>query len=153
MGDFTIALNAAVAPNTVNNFVFLAQKDYFDGITFHRVVDNYIVQAGDPAGTGASTYPGYTTADEPNEVRNTRGTISMAKRSGASNFGSQFFINLKDNTSLDFDNPTSDQFFPFGTVTSGMEVLDAIAKVPVDANRKPTTPVTITDIVIEFSDK
>lgn len=146
-GDFVIELDAEKAPNTVNSFVFLAQQDYFDGIIFHRVIDNFVIQGGDPTGTGGGG-PGYQTADEPNEVRNLKYTVSMAKVGGQAVFGSQFFINLKDNPSLDFDNPTVNKYYPFGKVVSGQDVVDAIGKVPTAAGDKPIDPVTITDVEI-----
>lgn len=149
-GDIQLRLFADRAPNTVNSFVFLAQKGYFDNITFHRVVRDFVIQAGDRTASGSGG-PGYTTADEPNEVRNTRGTISMAKVSGASNFGSQFFINLKDNTSLDFNNPGASKFYPFAEVTSGMDIVDQIGNSPLDAAGKPNPPVTIQSITITTS--
>jgi cyclophilin family peptidyl-prolyl cis-trans isomerase len=124
-----------VAPRTVNNFVFLAQNGYFDDLRWHRVEPNFVVQAGDPLseegreladpsliGTGG---PGYLTEEEPNELSNTRGRISMAKVGGASNFGSQFFINLKDNPALDAGQGSAD-FFPFAEVVSGMDIVDSI---------------------------
>lgn len=144
-GDFVVALDVDQAPKTVNSFVFLAQQDYFDGITFHRIVTNFVIQSGDPLGTGAGG-PGYTVSDEPNQVPNKRGTITMAKRQGASEFGSQWFINLKDNPSLDYTNP-GDKFYPFGEVTSGMDVVDAIGRAG-SAQGTPTEQVTITDIQI-----
>lgn len=151
-GDFVIQLDADKAPNTVNSFVFLAQQDYFDGVTFHRVIDNFVIQGGDPTGTGGGG-PGYTTADEPNEERNLKYTVSMAKVGGQSVFGSQFFINLKDNPSLDFDNPTVNKYYPFGKVVSGQQVVDAIGKVPTGASDKPIEPVVITDIEIKEEPK
>lgn len=147
-GDIVVKLYADKAPNTVNSFVFLARKGYFDGITFHRVVENFVIQAGDPTGTGTGG-PGYSTKDEPNEIKNTRGTLSMAKVSGATEFGSQFFINVKDNPSLDYNNPSANKFYPFGEVTSGMDVVDAIAKSPVGAGGKPNPPITITTVTVE----
>ncbi len=157
MGEFTVDLFEDVAPNTVNSFVFLAQNKFFDGLTFHRVREGFVIQGGDPKGDGSGG-PGYLTDDEPNEIRNTRGTLSMAKTPGSSQFGSQFFINLKDNTSLDFDNPSQNKFYPFGEVISGMEVVDAIAAVPVEAGpsgeiSKPIEPVIINEVVIETSEK
>ncbi len=151
-GDFVIQLDADKAPNTVNSFVFLARQDYFDGVTFHRVIDNFVIQGGDPTGTGGGG-PGYTTADEPNEERNLKYTVSMAKVGGQSVFGSQFFINLKDNPSLDFDNPTVNKYYPFGKVVSGQQVVDAIGKVPTGAGDKPIEPVVITDIEIKEEPK
>jgi cyclophilin family peptidyl-prolyl cis-trans isomerase len=134
-GVLELALFAEESPNTVNSFVFLARNGYFNNLRWHRVVPDFVVQSGDPfsevgreltelerIGTGG---PGYQTQDEPNEVSNTRGTISMAKTSGASSFGSQFFINLKDNPALDAGNG-ADEFYPFGEVTEGLDVLDTI---------------------------
>ncbi len=146
-GDIVIKLFADKAPATVNSFVFLAQKGYFDNIQFHRVVKNFVIQAGDPTGTGTGG-PGYTTKDEPNEIANKRGTLSMAKVSGAAEFGSQFFINLKDNPSLDYNNPSANKFYPFAEVASGMDVVDAIANAPTQSD-KPNPPITISTITIE----
>lgn len=124
-GDIVIELFADIAPNTVNSFVFLAENGYFDGIIFHRVVPNFVVQGGDPTGTGRGS-PGYSTGDEPNEIRNETGTVAMAKGAGQSSFGSQFFINLKDNPALDFDAGNRDAFYPFGRVVDGMDVVNTI---------------------------
>jgi cyclophilin family peptidyl-prolyl cis-trans isomerase len=135
----------------VNSFVFLAQKGYFDNTIIHRVLPNFVDQMGDPTGTGTGG-PGYTTNEEPNQLSNKRGTVSMAKTQGATSFGSQFFINLKDNTSLDYTSP-GDKFYPFATVTSGMDVADAISKVQRDSNDKPTTPVTIQTVTITATPK
>jgi len=155
MGDFVIDLFEEDAPDTVNSFVFLAQQKYFDGLTFHRVREGFVIQGGDPKGDGTGG-PGYTTKDEPNEIRNTRGTLAMAKPGGSDSFGSQFFINLKDNTSLDFDNPSQNRFYPFAEVVEGMDVVDAIAQVPVELGSsgevsKPVEPVLINEVVIEES--
>ncbi len=152
MGTFVILLDAADAPKTVNSFVFLSEKNFYNGLTFHRIVPNFVIQGGDPNGDGTGG-PGYSTNDEPNKVRNTAGTISMAKASGATNFGSQFFINLEDNPSLDFDTTATDKFYPFGKVTSGMDVVQAIGKVAMDAQGKPTKPVTIDSITIQQTPK
>ena len=146
-GDIVVELFADVAPNTVNSFVFLAQERFFDGLTFHRVVQNFVIQTGDPTGNGAGG-PGYSTEDEPNQVSNTRGTLAMAKASGASDFGSQFFINVGHNTSLDYNNPRGDKFYPFGEVVSGMEVVDAIANSPVVGSGKPNPAITITSVTV-----
>lgn len=151
-GDFTVRLFADVAPNTVNSFVFLAKQGYFDNTTFHRVVSNFVIQGGDPTGTGTGG-PGYQTQDEPNELRNKKGTIAMAKVSGQTQFGSQFFINLKDNPSLDFDNPTANKFYPFGEVISGIDVVEAIGRVQVGQGDRPLEPVTIQAIEITETPK
>ncbi len=126
-GDIVIELFADIAPNTVNSFVFLAENRFFDGLVFHRVVDNFVVQGGDPTGTGRGG-PGYITGDEPSDVRNEAGTIAMAKGAGQPYFGSQFFINLKDNPALDFDAGNRDSFYPFGRVIEGMDVVNAIVE-------------------------
>ena len=150
-GEFEIKLNADQAPNTVNSFVFLAQKGYFDGLILHRVQANFVIQGGDPKGNGTGG-PGYTTADEPNQVSNKQKTLSMAKVGGARDFGSQFFINLKDNTSLDFTN-SGDKFYPFGEVTSGWDVVEQIAQVKVDSRFKPVEDVVIQSVVVTDSAK
>ncbi len=126
-GDIVIELFAEDAPNTVNSFVFLAENRFFDGIAFHRVVEDFVVQGGDPTGTGRGG-PGYTTADEPNEIRNEARTVAMAKGAGQPYFGSQFFINLKHNPALDFDNTRGDRFYPFGRVVEGMDVVLALVQ-------------------------
>jgi cyclophilin family peptidyl-prolyl cis-trans isomerase len=146
-GDIVVDLYADKAPLTVNSFVFLAKKGFFDGLTFHRVVQGFVIQTGDPTGSGSGG-PGYQTQDEPNQLSNERGTLAMAKTSGAKEFGSQFFINLTNNTSLDYNNPTANKFYPFGKVTSGMDVVDAIGATAVDGNGKPKAPVTIATVTI-----
>jgi cyclophilin family peptidyl-prolyl cis-trans isomerase len=153
-GDFTIRLFATEAPNTVNNFVFLAEKGYFNNITFHRVANGFVIQSGDPQG-GRGPGPGYTTNDETSEIRNTRGTIAMAKAGTNKFFGSQWFINLKDNPGLDFDGGASNQFYPFGEVTSGMDVVDAIGAVTVETppDGKPVEDITISTVEITETPK
>ena len=151
-GDFTVRLFADVAPNTVNSFVFLAKQGFYNNTTFHRVVSNFVIQGGDPTGTGTGG-PGHQTQDEPNELRNKKGTIAMAKVSGQTQFGSQFFINLKDNPSLDYDNPSANKFYPFGEVVSGMDVVEAIGRVQVGQGDRPIEPVTISAIEITETPK
>ncbi len=126
-GDIVLELLDDQAPRTVNTFVFLAQKQYFDGLKFHRVVADFVVQGGDPLGTGSGG-PGFQTEEDRNDLKNTRGMVSMAKAGAVTNFGSQFFINLKDNPALDSDTPSSKRFFPWARVTSGMDVVDKIAQ-------------------------
>ncbi len=132
-GTIVISLFEDVAPNTVNNFVFLAEKGFYDNLTWHRVVPNFVIQAGDPRSEvgregdeSTQDGPGYTTADEKNDLANTRGRISMAKVSGQTVFGSQFFINLKDNPALDDANSSGDAYYPFGEVIEGMDVADKV---------------------------
>jgi peptidyl-prolyl cis-trans isomerase B (cyclophilin B) len=123
-GEIVIELFADIAPKTVNSFVFLAKNGYFDGLTFHRVQANFVIQGGDPRGDGTGG-PGYTVEEEPNDLENERGTVAMAKAAGATAFGSQFFINLRDNTTLD---QPGNRFYPFGRVVQGMDVVDRIER-------------------------
>lgn len=126
-GDIVLELFDDQAPRTVNTFVFLAQKGYFDGLTFHRVESNFVVQGGDPKGNGTGG-PGFQTEEDINDLKNTKGMVSMAKAGAVTNFGSQFFINLKDNPALDADTPSSKRFYPWARVTTGMDVVEKLAK-------------------------
>jgi len=135
MGTIIIALDPAM-PVTTENFKSLVEKGYYDGVILHRVIDGFMIQGGDPTGTGRGG-PGYVIPDEfPPTNRNDRGTISMAN-AGPNTGGSQFFINLVNNNYLDNKHPV------FGEVIEGMEVVDAIGKVGVDANNRPLDNVTI----------
>jgi peptidylprolyl isomerase len=135
MGTITIALDPAM-PITVSNFTKLVQKGYYNGVIFHRVMDGFMIQGGDPTGTGRGG-PGYVIQDEFTTTnRNNRGTIAMAN-SGPNTGGSQFFINLVDNNYLDTKHPV------FGKVVGGMDVVDRIGKVQTDANNRPLQNVTI----------
>ncbi len=137
MGDVKIELFEKAMPVTAGNFRKLVEKGFYDGTVFHRVIKGFMVQGGDPEGTGYGG-PGYTIKDEfAPENRNARGTISMAN-AGPNTGGSQFFINVVDNNGLDRKHPV------FGKVVGGMEVVDAISKTPTDANDRPRTPVKIT---------
>jgi peptidyl-prolyl cis-trans isomerase B (cyclophilin B) len=120
-GDFTIAfVDPKVAPQTVNNFVYLSQNHYYDGLTFHRVVPGFVVQGGDPLGNGTGG-PAYKLPDESNPSKWPRGTVGMAS-SSAGVSGSQFFITTGDAPFL----ATSGVYNHFGQVTAGMEVIDSI---------------------------
>src|SRR5205809_6912799 len=120
-GDFVIALvDPSVAPQTVNNFVYLAQNHFYDGLTFHRVVAGFVVQGGDPAGNGTGG-PAYKLPDESNPSKWPRGTAGMAS-SAAGVSGSQFFITLGDAPFL----ATNGVYNHFGAITSGMEVVDRL---------------------------
>ena len=120
-GDFTIALvDPKVAPHTVNNFVWLAQNHYYDGLTFHRVVAGFVVQGGDPLGNGTGG-PNYKLPDESNPSKWPRGTAGMAS-SAVGVSGSQFFITLGDAPFL----ASNGVYNHFGEVTSGMDVVDKI---------------------------
>jgi peptidylprolyl isomerase len=152
-GDITIALYDDM-PVTAGNFEKLVREGFYDNVTFHRVMDRFMIQGGDPTGTGMGG-PGYTIKDElpsSRENRNDRGTIAMAHTGDPNTAGSQFFINLEDNNFLDTRRQVSgrmNEAHPvFGRVVEGMDVVDAIGKVPVDANDKPVTPVVITSAVM-----
>ena len=142
MGDITIELYSNM-PITAGNFKSLVEKGFYNGVVFHRVIDGFMIQGGDPTGTGMGG-PGYTIKDEfVKGSSNLRGTISMAN-AGPNSGGSQFFINLVDNTPLDWDKPPFSSKHPvFGKVIKGMEVVDAIGRVETDRNDKPLTPVVI----------
>jgi|TARA_Y100000034_G_scaffold99609_1_gene122501 peptidylprolyl isomerase len=135
MGSFTIELYDDM-PITAGNFEKLVKQGFYNGVIFHRVIDGFMIQGGDPTGTGSGG-PGYTIKDEFKEnSNNNRGTISMAN-AGQNTGGSQFFINLVNNNFLDEKHPA------FGKVTKGMEVVDKIGKVEKDANDKPLQEVKI----------
>ena len=136
MGDVKIELFDDAMPITAGNFRKLVEKRFYDGTIFHRVIANFMIQGGDPEGTGMGG-PGYSIKDElPPNNRNGRGTISMAN-AGPNTGGSQFFINVVDNRGLDRKHPV------FGRVVSGMEVVDAITRTPTDSQDRPRTKVTI----------
>lgn len=120
-GTIELALYPEHAPKTVNNFVFLARDGFYDGVTFHRVISNFMIQGGDPTGTGRGG-PGYRFADEldGNPLRHERGVISMAN-AGPDTNGSQFFITHCPQPHLDGRHTV------FGRVTKGLDVVDAIA--------------------------
>ena len=135
MGEIIIELYADM-PVTAGNFESLVKKGFYDGVIFHRIIDRFMIQGGDPTGTGTGG-PGYVIKDEFTAAnRNVRGTISMAN-AGPDTGGSQFFINLVDNTYLDRNHPV------FGKVISGMDVVDTIGKVRTGRGDRPITPVRI----------
>jgi peptidyl-prolyl cis-trans isomerase B (cyclophilin B) len=124
------------APKTVENFVKLARDGFYDDVTFHRVIPDFMIQGGDPTGTGSGG-PGYTFEDEFNDNKVVRGALAMAN-AGPNTNGSQFFIVTAGATPwLDGKHTV------FGRVTSGMDVVDKISKVDTDANDKPREDVTI----------
>ena len=141
-GDIIIELYDDM-PVTAGNFKKLVKDGFYDGVIFHRVIKNFMIQGGDPDGTGAGG-PGYTIKDEFVEgSSNLRGTISMAN-SGPNSGGSQFFINLVDNTFLDWDKePFASKHPVFGKVVEGMDVVDKIGDVGVEASDKPVEDVKI----------
>jgi cyclophilin family peptidyl-prolyl cis-trans isomerase len=133
----------ADAPNTVKNFLTLTDKGFYNGTIFHRVIEGFMIQGGDPTGTGRGG-PGYQFADELNsstpsyKAGYVRGTVAMAN-AGPDTNGSQFFI-------MQADQALPHNYTIFGKVVSGMDVVDAIAKTPRDASDKPLTPVTMTKV-------
>lgn len=136
MGDVTIELFDDTMPTTTTNFRKLISERFYDGTVFHRVIAGFMIQGGDPEGTGYGG-PGYAIKDElPPGNRNARGTIAMAN-AGPNTGGSQFFINVVDNLRLDRKHPA------FGRVTRGMDVVDAISRTPTDDEDRPRTKVTI----------
>jgi len=135
MGDIVIALDAGM-PITAGNFEKLVKSGFYDGVIFHRVIDGFMIQSGDPTGTGMGG-PGYAIKDEfSGSLKNDRGTIAMAN-AGPNTGGSQFFINLVDNNFLDGKHPV------FGKVVEGLDVVDKIGKVKTDGNDKPLNEVKI----------
>src|SRR5438046_1085038 len=136
MGHVKIELLDETMPFTTGNFRKVVEKGFYNGTIFHRVIAGFMIQGGDPQGTGFGG-PGYTIKDElPPNNRNARGTISMAN-AGPNTGGSQFFINVVDNRGLDRKHPV------FGKVVAGMEVVDAISKVATDGDDRPRKTVTI----------
>ena len=136
-GDIVIELYSDM-PITSGNFEKLVGQGFYDGVIFHRIIDDFMIQGGDPTGTGMGG-PGYTIKDEFTHKggnKNNRATISMAN-AGPNTGGSQFFINLVDNNFLDTKHPA------FGKVIQGMDVVDEIAKVQTDSNDKPPEDVVI----------
>jgi peptidyl-prolyl cis-trans isomerase B (cyclophilin B) len=119
-GEFTIDFYQEDAPKTVENFVTLARKGFYDGLTFHRVQPGVLVHGGDPRGDGSGG-PGYTIKAEFNKQKHVRGAVAMARLVTPDSAGSQFYIVLASASELD------GQYTVFGTVTSGMEVVDKIA--------------------------
>jgi cyclophilin family peptidyl-prolyl cis-trans isomerase len=118
-GDIEFAMEASRAPHTVNNFVFLAGEGFYDGLTFHRVVDGFVIQGGCPEGTGRGG-PGYRFEDEPVQGEYIGGSVAMAN-SGPNSNGSQFFISTVDNR-----RSLTKSYNLFGQVVKGMEVLSQI---------------------------
>jgi cyclophilin family peptidyl-prolyl cis-trans isomerase len=142
-GAVAVELFPDDAPKTVENFVKLSRDGFYDGVIFHRVIPDFMIQGGDPTGTGTGG-PGYQFEDEPNEHRVVRGALAMAN-AGPNTNGSQFFIVTAEACPwLDGKHTV------FGRVTSGMDVVDRISQVERDANDRPRTPVTIERV--ELSD-
>lgn len=137
------------APNTVNNFISLVKSGFYDGVIFHRVISGFMIQGGDPAGVGTGG-PGYTIKGEfamngfkNNDLKHTRGVLSMARAMHPNSAGSQFFIMHQNSSHLD------GQYAAFGKVIEGIEVVDEIASVKTDWNDKPQIPQTMKKVTVE----
>lgn len=148
-GTVTVELFPQDAPNTVNNFVCLAEDGYFDGTPFHRIVKGFVIQGGDPTGTGMGG-PGYRFDDEPVSRDYERGTLAMAN-AGPNTNGSQFFIVLDD-----LRGKLPKNYTIFGQVTEGMDVVDAIANTPTSVGRSgekstPDEPIIVEKVSITES--
>ncbi len=141
-GTMVLELFPQEAPLTVNNFVFLANDHFYDGVIFHRVIRGFMIQGGDPTGTGRGG-PGYRFQDEPVKRPYTRGTLAMAN-AGPNTNGSQFFI-------MHADYPLPPSYTIFGQLIEGEEVLDAIATARTGPQDRPLQPVQIKSVTISES--
>ena len=136
------------APNTVNNFIALVSKGFYDGLIFHRVIPGFMIQGGDPKGSGVGG-PGYTIKGEfaanrfPNDLRHARGVLSMARTMAPNSAGSQFFIMHEDSPHLD------GQYAAFGKVVEGIEAVDRICEVRTDYNDRPRVPQVMKKVTVE----
>lgn len=140
-GNFKAKLYAADAPRTVNNFVVLSRDGFYNGLTFHRIIKDFMIQGGDPNGDGTGG-PGYKFEDEINSHKLVRGVLAMAN-SGEDTNGSQFFIVTKESTDWLDGKHTA-----FGEIVSGMDIVMSIEGVETDESDKPIPPVTINKIEI-----
>ena len=138
-GTLTAELFASEAPNTVNNFVFLAREGFYSGVIFHRVINGFMIQGGDPTGTGSGG-PGYRFDDEPVSREYQRGTLAMAN-AGPNTNGSQFFV-------MHADYALPPNYTIFGKLSAGEEVLDAIVDAPKGGQDRPVNPVAIKSVTI-----
>ncbi|MBM3639135.1 MAG: peptidylprolyl isomerase [Actinobacteria bacterium] len=146
MGTLVIALDAVKAPKTVNNFVFLAGYKYYDGIIFHRIINGFMCQGGDPTGTGRGG-PGYRFEDElPKPGQYQIGSIAMAN-AGPNTNGSQFFL-ISGQSGVQLPP----HYALFGQVVKGLEVIDAMQKVETDRSDRPLTDVVINSVTITVAD-
>ena len=147
-GSVDIELYPHIAPNTVNNFISLANSGFYDGLTFHRIIKDFMIQGGDPDGTGMGG-PGYSIKGEftnnkfENDLAHTEGVISMARSQSKNSAGSQFFIVTKDAPHLD------GQYASFGKVINGMDIIHEIENVETDGNDKPIKNVIIESVRVD----
>src|SRR5699024_942620 len=146
--QIVIELYPDVAPNTVNNFISLINEQFYDGLIFHRVIDDFMIQGGDPLGNGTGD-AGYSIAGEfqandfPNNLKHDVGVISMARSNHPDSASSQFFITVADSSYL------NDEYAAFGEVIEGMEYAESISKVKTDSNDKPIDDQTIKTITVD----
>ncbi len=140
-GAITLELYPKDAPQHVNSWIFLAKDGFYDGVIFHRVIPGFMIQGGDPTGTGTGG-PGYHLPAEFNNTKHVRGVLSMARTNDPNSAGSQFFLMHKDSFFLDR------QYTAFGKITSGIEVVDKIANAPRDGNDRPHKPTKINKITV-----
>lgn len=143
-----LELYPEVAPNSVNNFISLVNKGYYDGLIFHRVIPGFMIQGGDPDGTGGGG-PGYSIAGEftengfVNKLKHTTGVISMARTNEPDSAGSQFFIMVEDAPSLD------GLYAAFGKVIEGQEVADEVVNQERDSSDKPLKPISMKKVTVD----
>ena len=148
LGNIVAELYPDVAPDTVNNFISLINKGYYNGLTFHRIIPGFVIQGGDPVGNGTGG-PGYSIKGEftnngfKNNLKHSRGILSMARSNSPDSAGSQFFIVLEAASNLD------NEYAAFGKVTSGMEVVDKIAAVERVAEGAPKSPPVMEKVTVE----
>ena len=152
-GVIKAELYPQVAPNTVNNFIDLINRGYYDGVIFHRVIPGFMIQGGDPDGNGMGG-PGYSIKGEfsrngfKNELKHSRGVLSMARTMDPNSAGSQFFIMVQDSPHLD------DQYASFGKVIEGMDVVDGIVNTKTDWNDKPYEDQVMKSVTVDtFGEK
>ena len=147
-GVFKAELYPEIAPNTVNNFISLVSKNFYDGIIFHRVIRGFMIQGGDPTGTGMGG-PGYGIDGEfyqngfVNDLKHTEGVLSMARSMMPNSAGSQFFVMHKTSPHLD------GAYAAFGKLVEGLEVVDKIAQVGTDWSDRPMVPQIIDTMTVE----
>lgn len=143
-----VELYPDIAPNTVNNFISLVNKGYYNGLTFHRIISGFMIQGGCPDGTGTGG-PGYSIKGEfamngvENNLKHTKGVISMARSQMPNSAGSQFFIMHKDSPHLD------GSYAAFGKVIEGMDVVDKIADTETNYNDSPLSPVIMKTVTVD----
>lgn len=147
-GTIKAELYPEIAPNTVKNFISLANKGFYNGLTFHRIIKGFMIQGGDPDGNGTGG-PGYSIKGEftangfKNELSHTAGVLSMARANNPNSAGSQFFIMHQDGNFLD------GQYAAFGKVTEGLEVVDRIASEKTNFMDAPLSPVVMTSVSVD----